>query len=104
MLARLILAAAMLLPLELIAIGAAWLFGLSADDVASWMTNPAINARILAGFVAAAVLPLPFLLKFIIRFCSHKPLYASLGVIDTDNVPLLAENGTQPEYRKITAT
>jgi non-ribosomal peptide synthetase-like protein len=61
-LARLILAAALLLPLELLAIGTAWLFGLTADDVASWMASPAINVRLLLGCVAAAVLSLPFLL------------------------------------------
>ena len=60
--ARLILAAALLLPLELLAIGFARIFGVDADAAATWLSHPAITLRILGECAVLAGLSLPMLL------------------------------------------
>ncbi len=64
MLARMILATALVLPFELFAIGAALIFGLDGDTATAldWLVTPTINAALLLGVVAAAVLPMPLML------------------------------------------
>lgn len=61
-LARLTLAAALTLPVELFSIGLALLFGVNVDAASAWLAAPTLNIRLLLGCVAVAVLPIPFML------------------------------------------